>query len=221
MVGTSVADHEHRRTERWRRMLLPLITRMLIGLTVFFFAVSLGQLTYLHWRVEQAPSVDLDAPFALLTKAAAGGGSDGVNAASAMILATLESNALARRYHQASVVLMARVWTSYLGFVTGMMLALVGAAFTLGRVQETATSIEAKAGEMGGSLRTAAPGIVLVTVGVALMIATLFVHYDITVADSAVYTRSLQKLDGAPAPKPPPIPFPASATPGDAATPKQ
>jgi len=126
-----------------------------------------------------------------------------------MIAATLEANALARRYHQANVVLMARAWTSYLGFVTGMILALVGAVFVLGRVQEVPASIEAKYGPMSGSLQTAAPGIVLAVLGVSLMIAALFVPYNITVTDKSIYLASPRGPTGESEPQAPRINFPA------------
>jgi len=90
----------------------------------------------------------------------------------------LEANAMHRRYHQASVVLMARVWTSYLGFVTGMVLAIIGAVFILGRVQGTYTSMEAKVADANVALKTSTPGIVLAAMGVLLMIATLSRQYN-------------------------------------------
>jgi hypothetical protein len=49
------------------------------------------------------------------------------------VAAVLEADALQRRYHQANANMLARVWTRQLGFITGMLLALVGAAFILGR----------------------------------------------------------------------------------------
>lgn len=211
----SSADSEHRRNERWRRMLLPLMTRLLLGLTIFFFTVSLAQITYLHWRVGQTPTVDLSGPVELLEKVP-----DALSAANTIALLRLEANALERRYHQASVVLMARVWTSYLGFVTGMILTLVGAAFTLGRVQESPTSIEAKAGEASGALQTSAPGIVLATLGAVLMIATLFVPYNITVRDYAVYSASSERVgSGSGSRSPPPLSLPDTLSASEPANP--
>jgi hypothetical protein len=52
------------------------------------------------------------------------------------ILSSLETNIVERRYHQANVSLMSRVWTRYLGFVTGMVLAMVGSIFILGKLRE-------------------------------------------------------------------------------------
>jgi hypothetical protein len=203
---------EAERAERWRLRLLPLMTRMLVGLAIFFFVVSLAQITYLHWRVEQTPAIDFGVPMTLLSKLAGVSPAGGINAADAMIDAKLEANALERRYHQASIVLMARVWTSYMGFVTGMILALVGAVFILGRVHESDTEIEAKFRDASGVLKTSAPGIVLASLGVAMMISTLFVRYDISVTDSAVYARTPRAVPPGTAPQAPDISFPPVPT---------
>jgi len=133
---------------------------------------------------------------------------ESVQIADGMARILLEANAMDRRYHQASVVLMARVWTSYLGFVTGMVLAILGAVFILGRVQGPSTSMEAKAADASASLKTSAPGIVLAAMGVLLMIATLYVRYDITVHDKAIYDGTVESPSQQTNPKPV-IDFPA------------
>src|SRR5215469_15904477 len=119
---TPSAAHESDRVDRWQLRLLPFMIRTLLGLTAFFFIVSLAQIIYLHWRIDQSPKVDLHQPISLLTQEKPNSAGESVQLADAMTMALLEANALDRRYHQASVGLMARVWTSYLGFVTGMVL---------------------------------------------------------------------------------------------------
>jgi hypothetical protein len=204
-------DGEAKRIERWQRHLLPFMIRMLLGLTLFFLVVSLGQIAYLHWRIEQSPPIDLRQPIAFIEKTGARSLSEATETSHQWMMVLLEANALDRRYHQASVVLMARVWTSYLGFVTGMTLALVGAVFILGRVQGTFTSLEAKVGDSGGALKTTAPGIVLACLGTLLMMATLFVRYQITVTDAAIYSRPQGQLSEQPPSEKPNISFPAPA----------
>src|SRR4051812_14321466 len=54
---------------RWQVRLLPLMSRMIVGLTIFFFAASLGQLIYLDRTIERVPAVDL-ARFGLAPAAA-------------------------------------------------------------------------------------------------------------------------------------------------------
>jgi len=101
--------------------------------------------------------------------------------------ALLEANVIARRYHQANVLLMSRVWANYLGFVTGMTLALVGAAFILGQLQTATSTLENKTGPAQVSLSTTSPGLALCVLGVILMITTIVSHHDIQTQDVPVY----------------------------------
>jgi hypothetical protein len=106
-------------------------------------------------------------------------------------LAILEAGALDRRYHQANVLLMSRVWARYLGFVTGMILALVGAVFILGKLREESSEISAQGVGGGLSMRSTSPGLVLATLGVALMAMTIVTHFEITTTDSPIYLRPI------------------------------
>jgi hypothetical protein len=108
----------------WQERLRPFMIRMLCGLTIFFLTASFAQLIYLHSRIEKAPAL----PNSVLVPP---NGTAEINRASIL----LEAHVVDLRYHQANVFLMARVWTNYLGFVTGMTLALVGAAFILGQLK--------------------------------------------------------------------------------------
>jgi hypothetical protein len=72
----------------------------------------------------------------------------------------MESFLVTQRYHQAAAQLMAGLWTRYLGFITGMILALVGASFVLGKLREPAQKIDGKFPMIDFSIRTASPGII-------------------------------------------------------------
>ncbi|HEX7981143.1 MAG TPA: hypothetical protein VF461_21220 [Gemmatimonadaceae bacterium] len=177
-AGHRKPDVDH----RWQLRLLPLMSRMIVGLTIFFFAASMAQLYYLDTRIEQVPQPDL---------ARLGIAPDTARAAQLTpelrVLASLDAALLERRYHQANVFLMGRLWTSYLGFVTGMILALVGAVFILGKLREDPTEAAAKGTFGEGTLRTSSPGIVLAALGVVLMITTIVTSHPIQTADSPVY----------------------------------
>lgn len=172
--------------QEWQHRLLPVMIRMLAGLTIFFFLASFGQLFYLHSRIEKAPTIvlaDLIGPLGDTRQPAA---SDlGTQQLRTNVL--LEANVIARRYHQANVLLMSRVWANYLGFVTGMTLALVGAAFILGQLQTAASELDTGAGPAQITLRTASPGLALSVLGVVLMITTIVTHHDIQTQDVPVY----------------------------------
>jgi hypothetical protein len=175
-----------RATQAWQYRLLPLMIRMLAGLTIFFFVASFGQLFYLHSRIESAPTLsttDLIGRLANDSQPSVGL----LDTHRLRVRALLEANVIARRYHQANVLLMSRVWTNYLGFVTGMTLALVGAAFILGQLQTATSELATKSGPGEVTLRTALPGLALSVLGVVLMMTTIIVHHDIETKDARVY----------------------------------
>lgn len=177
---------EERFDSTWQYRLLPLMIRMLVGSAVFFFVASFGQLIYLHSRIEASPKFD----YSLLACVSDGNSSPISGSLDQQRLRTeaaLEANIVERRYHQANVLLMSRVWSNYLGFVTGMILSLVGAAFILGKLRETRTDVSGKYASAEFHLASASPGITLCVLGVLLMITTIVVHHDIQTQDVATY----------------------------------
>ena len=106
------------------------------------------------------------------------------------ILATMEAYLAERRYHHASVLMMSGLWTRYLGFVTGMVLALVGASFILGKLESSASEFEGKGAGFEGSLKTASPGIILAVLGVILMLTTIINSDTYETHDGSIYLPS-------------------------------
>jgi len=172
----------------WQKKLLPLMSRMLIGLTIFFFIASFFQLFYLHKKIENSPKIESSE--SILT--------NGANASEIKeehyiqlvqwtTLATLEEKTLQQRYHQANVLLMARIWVRYLSFVTGMILCLVGASFILGKIEIASSTIDSKTPQLDFSLKTSSPGIILAAFGTILMLTSVLVHNEIKVTDGPAY----------------------------------
>lgn len=200
-------EREAERLHRWQLRLLPFIVRLLLGVTFFFFAVSLVQLGYLHWRIERGTPIDITESIRSLESSPSDTPHDRRAAAALMINAVLEASTIERRYKQGRVLLMSRVWTSYLGFVTGMALAMVGAAFVLGRIQGVASTAKFDLPVAKAELATSAPGLMLAFLGVVLMIATILVRHEITVGDASVYVgeprpRAPSSAQAQPGPQP-------------------
>jgi hypothetical protein len=196
----------------WQKRLLPVMVGLLVTLTAFFFVASFVQLYYLQTRIERAPQLDLSPAMASLDEIAKDVQNGKVGDQLAFnnrleyarwkTLSLLEANALQHRYHHAGVLLISRIWTRYLGFVTGTILAMVGAAFILGKLQEASSNLGAEGGLWKVSLTTASPGLVLATLGTVLMLATLATNMDLQVNDGPVYLRD-QPGTAASAPPPP------------------
>jgi hypothetical protein len=189
----------------WQRMLLPFMMAMVGLVTVFFLVVTLFQLNALQARIDNPPRLDLAPSLSVLDESPASAG-ERLLFAQWRTLANLEQHALERRYHQANVLLMSRTWTRYLGFVTGMMMALVGAAFILGKLREEASSVSVQGKAVEANLSTTSPGLALCFLGTVLMITTLLSHNAIETRDAnPLYTRTLFAPQGAEAPPPDPI----------------
>jgi hypothetical protein len=178
------------------------MSRMIVALALFFFLASLAQLAYLHVSIRQRPPVTLTAaPVALAADARF---EDRLAAARFRSVTELEIDALARRYHQANVLLMARVWVTYLGFVTGMILSLVGAAFILGRLQEPVSELGAQAPQVSLTVKSASPGVILVGLGTLMMIVATLTNHRIEVSDNPLYLRG-SVVETAPSGAVPPV----------------
>ncbi|MCP4633707.1 MAG: hypothetical protein GY855_12335 [candidate division Zixibacteria bacterium] len=171
----------------WQKKLRPVMTWALVSLAVFFFVASLLQLLYVHRNLREGPTPNLDAAYSMLDSVAS---SDEQIIAAFRVrsMVILEANIIARRYHQANMSLMTRVWIRYLGFVTGMILSIIGAVFILGKLEGPASEIKGGVGGGGEySLRTASPGILLTFLGVVLMMTTIVTHHPIKVEDWSLF----------------------------------
>lgn len=160
----------------WQERLLPLMVRVVIGMALFFFLVSLVQLAYLQWHLQNEP------PNILTTL-----GSEAIDAPDVSLAAWLESDLITRRYRMTSALMMAQLWIRYLGFVTGMIMAFIGAVFILGKLREAPSTLKAESAAVRVSIATASPGLLLAVVGSALMLATVLTKQESWVMDAAIY----------------------------------
>ena len=179
----------------WQERLLPTMSGLLIGLTIFFFLTTFSQMAYLHWTIVQSPSVDINPSAGMELLGSAETFADRLNARELEVRSRMEAYLVTQRYHQVSVQLMAGLWTRYLGFITGMILALVGASFVLGKLREPAQKLGGKFSMIDLSLRTTSPGIILAVLGVILMFATIKDKDNYKITDGGVYLSSSNPAD--------------------------
>lgn len=146
----------------------------------------MAQLLYLHVAIEKRNAQGNDL-LPVIGGEAYTSSTDALVGGSFNVLAQLELYTIQRRYHQANMSLMSRVWVRYLGFVTGMALALIGATFILGKMREPEARVNAGSSVMKFSFAGASPGIFLVLAGLVLMLATILVRREINVGDGSIY----------------------------------
>jgi hypothetical protein len=162
----------------WQNKLLPYMIGAVIFFALFFLFASMYQLYSLQTEIEAEPKIHLDA----LYSHDADFDRQRWNS-----LVALEVHVLQQRYHQANISIMSRLWVRYLGFVTGMILAFMGAVFIVGKLKGGAT-IDVEGEGLKANLATQSPGIVLAFLGVVLMVVTIVIHHKVDVRDKPTYT---------------------------------
>lgn len=176
-------------SDLWQQGLLPLMKRVVITLTLFFFVITLGQLFYLYHELQKSPSsIVPHLATTLLIRPQNEGGSPDLPRDQMALAAVLESEVIMRRYHMASAILMAHLWIRYLGFITGMIMAVMGAVFILGKLRESsASTLGTEVGSLTISLTSTSPGIVLAVLGAVLMNTTILAQQETSVKDLPLY----------------------------------
>lgn len=177
----------------WQSRLLPLMAGLLLFLTVFFIVATLVQAWRMQQRIEE---VGRSIPSVVgVTQLGDEGGLTFEHARwDAMV--RLEQYAIRSRYQQASLILMSRVWIIYLGFVTGMILALVGAAFILGKLREPVSELGTESSFLKISIASASPGLILAVLGTALMLTTIIIRAEVSVTDAPLYVGPAVRVTG-------------------------
>lgn len=190
-MQSATATSGDRAVTKWQERLLPLMVCMLIGLSLFFCVALTLEGVRIQKHIEESHEID---PRPMLEKTVspeqATNFDDRMELAQLETMAVLESNAMGSRYHQATVALLIRVSLIFLGFLTGMVLSLLGAVFILGKLREPSSNLNAQAAGWKVSLTTASPGLALVALGTTLMLATILAHINVNVEDAALYLRS-------------------------------
>lgn len=158
---------------RWQRRLLPFLAGTLGVLTVLFCAAIAGETHYIQNRMESTLQLDLRPAATQEFRA---------NAAF-----LLEANLIERRYRAADAAALSRIYLMFLGFGTGMVMALVGATFILGKISEPQTSIDGGGSSFKASLHSGSPGVILAFLGTVLMLCTIFSKTEISLTDRAIY----------------------------------
>jgi hypothetical protein len=173
-------------TLAWQRLLLPLMSTVVLGLTIVFVVLSTFQLGRLQRYIQQEPTLTLES-LGLMPNKASADDATAFSYAQFRTLTALELHVIQRRHHQANLLVMSRTWTRYMGFLTGMILALIGATFVLGKLQEAETKTEGSVGVTKFAIQSSSPGLVLAVLGTLLMSITLFSNVSLQGSDQSVY----------------------------------
>ncbi|HVE61050.1 MAG TPA: hypothetical protein VNA26_04480 [Chitinophagaceae bacterium] len=106
-------------------------------------------------------------------------------------LLKMEEHSINRRYNQGGVLLMSRIYIKYLGFFTGMILAIVGSVFIISKLKEDVSELEGNIHDKTRfKLISSSPGIIFGVLGTALMMTTILTHSEINVKDMPLYLNA-------------------------------
>ncbi len=184
-----------------------------IATAVFFAAVTVWQFGALQSRINQ-PTTSPSAIAWSQRATAPSSFREQLELSTLQAKYNLEQESIARRYALANLTFESRLWTRFMGFVTGMILALVGAAFVLGKLQTDASELGASSQGVSVTIRSASPGIILAALGTVLMSIAIFVEASVTTRDVAIYFSNAEsQVGGGESDAPPPIDSISSASP--------
>jgi hypothetical protein len=180
---------QERHVLQWQRRMATFMTASIVTAAVFFAVITIWQFVRFgdSARSGALATVDLFEQLTIPPKTF----QEELALTQARAAYALERELVSRRYGQANLTLTTRVWTRLMGFITGMILSLVGAAFILGKLSEDVSEATAKAGAPGQelmvSVRSASPGIILVIMGTVLMALSISIQATYEVEDRAIY----------------------------------
>ncbi|WP_184549785.1 hypothetical protein [Mucilaginibacter sp. FT3.2] len=100
----------------------------------------------------------------------------------------MEEMAIDHRYAQTGFLLIARTYTKYLGFFTGMILAIVASVFIISKLKENVSDLEGTINEkIKFKVVSSSPGVIFGFLGTMLMMATILYSPEIGQTDSPLY----------------------------------
>jgi len=109
------------------------------------------------------------------------------------VRSTLEQAALQQRFNVQVAIVKGRLWSRFMGFLTGMLLALTGCVFVLGKLR-TDIDFSGSARGVSAVLKTTSPGVYLALLGTIIIGTALAVPGSVEGTDVAVYLPA--KADG-------------------------
>lgn len=173
-------------TIRWQSRMAPAMATAVVLSALFFASVAIWKVgsieAEIRARVVAEPAIEWTRPGLEPSSFA-----EKLQLADTQARYALEREIIARRYHQGILAHTSRLWTRFMGFITGMILALVGAAFILGKLETDRSELGAATVGTSLTLRSTSPGIVLAALGTGLMAISIAVNASFETRDMAIY----------------------------------
>ena len=193
---------ESRELLKWQRNLLPFTTRFLIVIAIAFFLLSMFDVYQMRKFVKDETVGEVRAKIEAVVLPR---GPAVLNAEPTEIiwksLLLMEADAMDKRYRHASALLMSRIWTRQLAFMTGMVLTFIGAVFILSKLSNGRTDVSVGAQDWKTGISSTSPGLVLAFFGTILLGISLVYQPKIEVQDRPIYFAQMGLMSAPPAPQ--------------------
>jgi hypothetical protein len=171
--------------KRWQARMAPFMTAAVVSTALFFAIATIWKFGDIEARLMKPSSEFAVATWS--TPIAPRDFNEQMRLEATRASYNLERELVARRYEQGNLAFVSRLWTRFMGFVTGMILALVGAAFVLGKLETDKSEMGAAASDMSITMRSTSPGLLLAVLGTLLMGLSIALPVTVSVTDGAVY----------------------------------
>ena len=174
---------------RWQHKLLPFTTRFLVVIVVGYFLFSMFEFYEMRGLLQGDETAKVRSEIESMVLHSGKNASSSPDSANVVwkSLLLMETDGMEKRYRTASALLISRIWTKQLAFVTGMVLAFIGAVFILSKLSEARTDVSVAVQDWKASLSSASPGLVLAFFGTTLMSISLLYQPKIEVQDRPIY----------------------------------
>jgi hypothetical protein len=182
---------QQRQIYNWQKKLLPWLIIMPSLLVLLFMYLATQQVNQFNRAIDVKEKPILESVINTKDSSAMNKLKGNLDYIKWLTLSTLEQESLDKRYYQGGLLLLSRIFIKYLGFLTGMIIAIVGSVFIIGKLSEDSSRIDGSVGEkIRLSIISSSPGIIFGVLGTVLMVSTILQHSEITVQDSPLYLNA-------------------------------
>ena len=179
----------------WQRRLIPVMVGMVVAAAIFFALISVREFERLQVLLEP-PKAAAERILDDFDKMGAASFQQKMAVSDRKVSFVLEQQSIDRRYQQAHALILGRLWTRFMAFTTGTLMALIGAAFILGKMRESASQLQGGGQGLTVSLTSTSPGIVLSVLGTILIVAALFASGEVHTTDPPSYRDTNVDITG-------------------------
>ena len=187
-AGQQKLTEQQKQIFKWQNRLLPWLIAAPSALVLIFVYLATQQVNHFNEAINVKERSVTESLVPTKDSAAIKKLSGDLDYIRWMTLVKMEEAGINKRYHQGGLLLLSRIFIKYLGFLTGMIIAIVGAVFIIGKLSEDQSKIEGTVGEkIRFSILSSSPGIIFGILGTVLMVSSIWQHNEVSIQEQPMY----------------------------------